>query len=313
MSSVTLPRLTLAVLTYRRNDLLAAVLPKLAAQVAEARAAGHEAELLVIDNAPDAGARAVVEGSGTDIPTRYVSEPAPGLAAARNRALTEAGDSRLLCFIDDDESPGPQWLMHLVDTWRESGAQAVVGPVLSLTENPLDDWTAGTRLFDRIHAVTGSRRTGMASNNLLLDLDFVRSRGLRFDERFGLTGGEDSRFGHELRTAGGVVVWCDEAEVSEVVPPNRLERSWITARQTRFGESWVRARAIDLTGIEALRFRGAACARGAVRVLAGQARLLAATARGREREQGAASAERAGGLGLIRGALGINREEYRRH
>ncbi|ROR53092.1 hypothetical protein EDD41_0215 [Luteococcus japonicus] len=43
-----------------------------------------------------------------------------------------------------------------------------------------------------------------------------------------------------------------------------------------------------------------------------QTGLLIASRRGDQLAEGRAAAERAGGLGLLRGAIGINREEYGR-
>lgn len=306
------PPLTLAVLTYHRNDLLRSALPLLTAQVAQAVEAGHAPRLVVVDNSPEGEAREVVEAHATSGDVRYVHEPTPGLAAARNRALDEAEGTRLFCFIDDDETPGEGWLLDLVACWRRTGASAVSGPVRSLPETPLDAWTEGTGLFARPTRPTGSPRPGMASNNLLLDLDFVRRHHIRFDERFGFTGGEDSKFGQDLQAAGGRIVWCDEAEVSEVVPAARLERDWIRQRLTRFGESWVRARSIDMTGREAAVFRARTAAKGSAKVAKARAQLELARRRGDERAQGAAEAELAGGLGMVRGAAGVNRQEYGR-
>ena len=67
------------------------------------------------------------------------------------------------------------------------------------------------------------------SNNLLLDLRWSRRLGLRFDPRFGLTGGEDTMFTHDLVGRGGTIVWCDEAVVRESVPADRATRSWVSA------------------------------------------------------------------------------------
>ena len=83
-----------AALTYRRPTELATLLPRL---VDQAQRAAVRASVLVIDNDPDGGARATCEGQ----PIRYVHEPRPGIAVARNRALDESPDADLLVFIDD--------------------------------------------------------------------------------------------------------------------------------------------------------------------------------------------------------------------
>ncbi len=70
--------------------------------------------VLVIDNDPAGSGEAVVSALDSDA-VRYVHEPRPGIAAARNRALDEAASYDLLIFIDDDEWPNPTWLQSLLE------------------------------------------------------------------------------------------------------------------------------------------------------------------------------------------------------
>ena len=57
--------LTIAMLTYRRNDYLAQVIPELLAQADDVCDAQTTASVLMVDNDPQAGARAVVEAART--------------------------------------------------------------------------------------------------------------------------------------------------------------------------------------------------------------------------------------------------------
>ncbi len=147
---------TVAMLTYRRLDQLPDVIPAVLAQLDELVAAGglaDRAELLVVDNDPAASARSVVETVGQGRPeVRYVCEPEPGIAAGRNRALDETETSDAVVFIDDDERPGTGWLVHLVRTWRDSGAGAVSGPVRSTSSNRS---TPGSKPRGSMPAITG--------------------------------------------------------------------------------------------------------------------------------------------------------------
>ena len=96
--------------------------------------------VLVVDNDPDGGARETASQFGGGI--AYVHEPTPGIAAARNRALAESVDFDLLVFIDDDERPTTGWLTSLLATRLRTGADGVVGPVVST-------FAAPTRSLDR--------------------------------------------------------------------------------------------------------------------------------------------------------------------
>ena len=129
--------LVVAVLTYKRPDDLPDVLPQLVAQLGTV---DLETWLLVVDNDAAGSARETVERLGLPS-TRYVCEPTPGIAAARNRALDEAEGARLLVFIDDDERPADGWLSALVECHRQERCAAVAGavvPDVERVERPVD-------------------------------------------------------------------------------------------------------------------------------------------------------------------------------
>ncbi|MFC6508089.1 glycosyltransferase family 2 protein [Promicromonospora citrea] len=243
-------RLVVAVLTYRRPDRVAALVPLLVEQVADlARRGGPgvTASVLVVDNDPaGTGARAVDDvrpAAGQDWPVTTVVEPEPGIAAARNRALRAGADHDLLVFVDDDEVPGQGWLRALWTTYRETGAHAVTGPVTSSYEVEPDPWVRAGGFYDRTHRAglaTGTVVRTAATNNLLLDLRAVRRAGLAFDPALGLSGGEDTHFTSALTAAGGRIVWCAEAVVSDVVPADRLTRDYLLARTAGLANSSAR-------------------------------------------------------------------------
>ena len=230
-------RLTIAIPTFRRPDdlkrAIGGVLKQVAEQAAREPSGGtvSDAEVLVIDNdaqcsgrkaalaaAADAGVAvraSADEPTAGDMNVRYVVEERPGVAAVRNRALDETTERDLLIFIDDDEEPEPGWLAALVGLWASTGCQAVAGPVIPAYEVEPEAWVRQGEFFVRRTWPTGTVRPVAASNCLLLDLGFVRRAGLRFDEAFGATGGEDTLFTRQLCAAGGVIRWCAEARVRE--------------------------------------------------------------------------------------------------
>jgi hypothetical protein len=302
-------RVTVAVPTFRRPASLGALLPELVEQATGVR--GADVELLVVDNDPAGGAAGTVAGAAPS--ARYVHEPRPGVSAVRNRALDESAASDLLVFIDDDELPGPGWLATLVEAWRGWGCAAVTGPVRPQFPGPVDPWIAGSGTFERTRRPTGTLLRGGATNNLLLDLARVRALGLRFDERLGLTGGEDTLFTHTLAHLGAEIRWCDEAEVLEPVPADRLTRRWVRRRNFRSGSSWSRAE-VQLAGGAAARWRLRAllCARAAANAVPAALRLLAAAVRGDGAARGRAAATLASYAGLAVGTSGYVYGEYAR-
>ncbi|WP_136313211.1 glycosyltransferase family 2 protein [Actinomyces procaprae] len=295
-----------AVCTYRRPERVVGLLPRLLAQLQELP--GADARVVVVDNDAAGSARARILADGglcADGPVHVVVESTPGLAAARNRALSEAVERDLLVFIDDDELPGDGWLTSLVETYRQTGAAGVTGPVESVFERRPDPWVAAAPVFRRTRRPTGTPVRSAATNNLLLDMAAVRRLGLEFDQRFAFTGGEDTFFTRALTAHSGTLAWCDEAVVTEAVPPERATREWVLTRARRNAETWAWVRLLDTSGWRRVARRLEYTARGAVLWLVGSARALAFRGGDGDRQAQRAQHEyrAAGGRGILRAAL----------
>ena len=341
--------LTIAMLTYRRNDYLAQVIPELLAQADDVCDAQTTASVLIVDNDPQAGARAVVEAAraalageqpqtaeppeqavlsepsgsaDSDKATSrlvYVHEPEPGIVAGRNRALSQAHGSDALVFIDDDEIPSPGWLKALVSTWRAQGCAAVTGPTPPTFEVAPSAWVTASGAFDSWEAADGAQVRSADTGNLLLDLAVVENLGLRFDPRYGLTGGEDSLFTRQLTRAGGVIRFAAGAVVTKRVPAARARRTWVLERSLRSGSSWARVR-IDtagptdgaLGGLARLRLRLGYGVKGLAKAGVDGARAGVARIRGDVPAQARYEVSSRGGLGMVVGALGGHVREYSR-
>lgn len=243
-SSNTKQSLAIAVLTFRRQDELAALIPLLLDQ-ADAVAQNVDAYVLVVDNDPGRSAEPVIANYGDDRVV-YAHEPEPGIATARNRALATAHDTDLLVFIDDDEIPAADWLKNLLGTYAKYESVGVVGNVLREYEVAPDPWILAGRYFDRDPIETGVRVHAAGTGNLLLDLNQVRRYDVWFDPIFGLSGGSDTLFTSQLVRAGGELVWCADAPVYEQIPASRLTRKWVVTRAFRIGNGGSRT-ALALT------------------------------------------------------------------
>jgi hypothetical protein len=139
--------------------------------------------------------------------------------------------------------PDEGWLRTLYAAYRETGAAAVAGPVVSRYTVEPEPWVLAGGFYDRAHRrglATGTTVAVAATNNLLLDLRVVRGAGLEFDPALGLSGGEDTHFTSALTAAGGRIVWCAEAVVSDVVPADRLTRRYLLARSAGLANATAR-------------------------------------------------------------------------
>ena len=305
--------LTVGILTFHRPEPLArclrAVLDQLDSVVTSGLA--RSADVLVVDNDPASSARGIVDGfAGSRV--RYCTEPQPGISAGRNRALRDA-HADLLVFLDDDEVPRADWLRSILTTWQETRARAVMGRVEARFEGAPDPFVTAGHLFGRPRMASGTRIEVAAAGNLLLDLRWVNSHGLRFDERFGLSGGEDTMFSRELVAAGGSIVWCDESVADDFIPAERVTRHWLARRFWAHGNTTV---AIEVVCAASLPVRAVvrvrAFLRGASRVTLGGLRYAVGmlTRSDRARSLGFRTAYR--GAGMVAGSFGFRYEQYRR-
>lgn len=300
----------IAVLTYRRPGDLVAILTELADQVLLVE---ERVDVLVVDNDPDASARDVVADFAERGPFRYAHEPVPGIAAARNRALSEATEYGRLIFIDDDERPGERWLPRLLKAHETFGSAAIVGPVISRYAAEPEKWILAGRFFERRRLPTGTVVKVAATNNLLLDLRTVRALGLQFDERFGITGGSDTLFTRQLSQRGATMVWCDDAVVFDVVPEKRLTRQWVLRRAYRSGNGWIRTELeLERSRARRLAIRSRLAGAGATRFGGGLARYAIGAVAGRVGLRARGMRTMARGAGLLVGTVGGTYAEYGR-
>jgi hypothetical protein len=193
---------------------------------------------LIVDNAPDAPVREVVEAfrARTGVDVRYVAEAEPGIPFARNRALDEAAavDADLMVFVDDDEFVEPDWLVRLVAHQRREGSHLAGAPVRLA---PQQDGGLFDRMvekgvrkrYERKEAKNARRRSEgrdggvtIITNNWIGDLAWMRRVGLRFDVALRYSGGSDTTLYHKAKSLGAKTTWCTDAIVYETIPPERM-------------------------------------------------------------------------------------------
>lgn len=308
---------TVAVVTYRRNGDLAELLPHLIRQAHEAATLGHTCGVLVVDNDPDMGARPLVEefsARGGDVTVRYAHEPEPGIAAARTRAL-DACDTDILVFIDDDEIPCEGWLTQLIATHAATGAAAVAGPVEPTypEQTPtrrLSPWIVDGPFHASPDITDGALLTHAATSNLLLDMRQVRSLGVRMPA-VGTRGGEDVIFTDRITRAGGEIIWCRRAFVTETVPDHRLRTGWVLTRSMIDGSN-ESSRRLDPAASRSVGRRLGLTGAGALRIGAGLARVAVGAARRSPSNVGGGLHTLMRGSGMCLGAWDIVHDGYPR-
>lgn len=196
----------------------------------------------VVDNDSQATAAPVVEEivAAGGLKVKYEVEPQQNIAMARNRVCSLA-DGEFLAWIDDDEFPGPDWLIRMFDTCQEGGVAGVLGPVLPHFDEQAPRWVVTGGLYDRPRHPTGFRlawqeaRTG----NVLIRRQIVDEIPGPFLAEFP-NGGEDQDFFRRAMEKGHAFVWCDEGQVFETVPPARWKRSVMLRRALLRGRNSIK-------------------------------------------------------------------------
>jgi glycosyltransferase involved in cell wall biosynthesis len=226
-----------AICTFRRNQQLATLLEQLT-RLEFDRVPVPALQVLVVDNAPEGGAAAVMDSRGWPWDVEHVHLGASSISAARNEVLDRArGRASLLALLDDDEVPTPRWLDELLAVHTETGADMVVGPVAPILPVGAPAWAEESGLYDLPVFADGAPLHEGITGNALLVVDRVEALGLRFEEQLGVAGGEDQVFFRTAVHRGADVRFAAAAIVHEPVPAERLTWRYLVRRELRKGNT----------------------------------------------------------------------------
>ena len=199
-----------------------------------------EYSIVVVDNDKDQSAKETVAhfAATTSINVTYAIEPEQNIALARNRALEFAvGD--YVAWIDDDESPADDWLLQFYKVLETNIAAGALGPVEPYFEDAPPPWILKGRFFEkRRHMTTGStlRWPETSTANVLMRRAVFDHLSEPFRRQFG-GGCEDTDFFKRMMERGHTFIWCNEALVTEIIPPSRWTRSYLIRRALLRGQN----------------------------------------------------------------------------
>ncbi len=232
------PSIAICIATYMRPKLLQKLLVSLNRQSAPK---GTSLELRIVDNDSSQSSQHVVETflekNHIFSKVHYIVEPTQNIAHARNAALN-VGEADAIAFIDDDEEAPSNWIHKLWDTYKESGADGVFGPVDSIMDPSAPKWIIQGSFMSKSLPPTGeplSWKETRTSNALIKGKWFYDDRSFRFDPDMGRSGGSDTHLFARLQKLGARFVSCRESIVFEHVPKDRSTFSWLWKRRFRNG------------------------------------------------------------------------------
>lgn len=236
--------ITVALCTHNHADRLQRTLNDIGKLAAPAR----PWEIVVVDNACSDDSPQMLADPGwhpANVPVRVVREMRLGLSNARNRALKEAHGEYLL-FVDDDETPDPQWLVAYEREILAHAPDALGGRIEVLFEG-------GDRpawLQDEILGFLGQLNHGDArwlnepdtpfyGGNFTIRRKLFATVG-EFDPDLGRkgrinAGGEDTEFYRRLLDGGYSVRWVPDAIIYHRIRADKLRRSYFLDLHYRQG------------------------------------------------------------------------------
>lgn len=204
--------------------------------------------VLVVDNAPTHNRRALVRrlAGGLSVPVRYLAEPRPGAAHARNRGLG-AAEADVVVFVDDDVTVAPGWLAALATPVLDGIGGAAGGKVVADPEVSLPPWL-NADLHGYLTALDlGPERRPLREGEYLLTASLAARRDLLrsvggFDPVLGPRPGahltnDDLDLTRRLLASGRPVLWVPEARAVHAVPDERLSVLWLVRRLYAQGRS----------------------------------------------------------------------------
>jgi len=234
--SLNRAHISVCICTYKRPQLLERLLLALDSQ---RRDSLFSFSVVIVDNDIEESAQEKVFLAKQVVKYRieYLQEPLQNIARARNKAILNA-DGDYIAMIDDDEIPCNEWLFLLYSTIISSNSDGVLGPVRPSFPEGAPEWLIKSGLCKRSSYPTGTvltKEDQLRTGNLIYHRR-VLNKGLSlFNERYGLTGGEDIEFLDKRIDEGFRFVWCEEAPVFEAILPERWLLSFYVKKSIRLG------------------------------------------------------------------------------
>ena len=224
--------LAICICTYKRPQGLTRLLNAL-----KPLAGRQSFEVFVVDNHSDAeGLQAIATLESTALPfdIHRAQSTANGISHARNQVLQMAMDRGMsfAALIDDDEWPSDCWLDELLRVQMLEDADAIGGPTRAVFDvEPAEELKRSIYYGADLQLPDNAPCTLQACGNVLLKLAPLKKLPQPlFDPELGQSGGEDLAFFMRLQAVGFDMRWAKNAAVSESVPPERSNSTWLRHR-----------------------------------------------------------------------------------
>jgi len=204
-------------------------------------------EVIVVDDGSECDVSQVVTASTGPIELTYVRQPLTGVNGARNCGA-QAAHGKILAFLDDDTVVSPEWAEAIKAAFDQYECAAVGGRVKLSLAHPVPDWLSARSYYLAEYDLGSVSRwvqdghdpLPVGANCAVLRSEFDRLGGFRPGlDRIGdslRSNGDTELFGR-VRAAGGRIRYEPKAQVTHVIPPERLTERYFARRSYAQGVS----------------------------------------------------------------------------
>lgn len=231
--AATVARITLGVCTYKRPQMLIECLSSVAQLITPYET---EVSVVIVDNEISQQTRDIVElyAAQSNHPMHYIAEPRRGIAHARNAIIEAALAAKAdwIVMLDDDQVVPPNWLQSMKIAQGRGNADVVKCSVRYEPQSARPLWVFPHDKFESSYGLPTSQTNGVMFRASLVKpaTRDGRDAGLRFDERFNLSSGEDRDFFRRAYEAGAYIIRTKDAVATEFVPESKCSFSAQVAR-----------------------------------------------------------------------------------
>ncbi|HMR62573.1 MAG TPA: glycosyltransferase family 2 protein [Anaerolineae bacterium] len=211
-------------------------------------------EIIIVDNNSSDNTRDIslnFTQAHLTLKTRYMCEIKQGSSHARNRGVEESC-GEIVCFLDDDSVPTPDWLNVLLEMFNDPQMGCVGGPsILDYQGQELPYWLQGDlQGLLSSYALPYSEPTQVSRwtefplscnmairRSIFTDLGFLRTDLGKLADQTLAAG--DTELADRITKAGWKVVYVPEMCVRHFVQPEKLSITYLYQRGRGLAESHI--------------------------------------------------------------------------
>ncbi len=240
------PKLTVVVCTYNREKYIGECMSHLTKQTVDKGLY----EILIINNNSTDRTESVIENvikQNTSVDFRYFVEKNQGHTYSRNHGIRES-KGEIIAFIDDDAFVHKDYCQAIISFFEQNPTiMAIGGRIVPVYEDEEPKWlskyllplVAALDMGDQPKAFKGNKfpiGANMAFRKSAFEIYgiFDTDLGRRGSE---LEGGDEKEMFSRLRKGGEKVFYVPEVCVEHIIPPHRLEESYIKGLAIGVGKS----------------------------------------------------------------------------